>query len=735
MHPDFGRLVRPLVLTSAGFLGLLGVAAASATTALGIGGASVSTAIHNASHAVVTSVPAGTTVHDSVSVVGPLGTPTGTVTVSFFSNGTCSGTALGAWTASLASAGLDTAAVDVTASAMTPGAPGSVSYRATYNGNTTYAKATGACEPLTVTRALPKLTSSMQLSNGKIVTGATVVIGTQVFMHVTVSGSFGTPTGTVQVEQYTGSTCTTTATVQFLTLSGGALVTPAFSPPLGTYAFRAVYQGNATYASISGPCMSVTWVKATPSVGLNVFGTNDIDLQPLVGGNAHGIVSVTGSIGTPTGSVTVTIYGSDDCTGLGRPIGLTLSNGAADTASTNRTDIESAPTVRSWIAVYGGDAKYLSRSSLCMVVRWKANPTGISANFEDHVNQQVFFPQYGTAIHLAGKVTGDFGAPDGDMTSTLYADGACTMVRTGATFALSNGVADPVSPAFILEPGSYSYRVQYLPSTSSSYFGLTGQCVPFTVLKAPTFAALVVEDPDGLGATPQVGVTFLPVAIIGSTGGTVTGPVTFTEYLGADCSSSPVATAADIPLVGGRATAPSLAMTPTTTGEVSYQVTYAATAHFESAEACRAFEIVGAGATAPPTPAPTASTSTQPASSGQPGATVLPGGSAAPASTLGPGETAPAGASGGAPGTSGGAPGTSGLPGGPAQSLSPGETAGANATDAAGGPIPTAANLPLGAGDVGGPVGVGLAILVGLLVVLIVAGAWFGLRRRGRPPS
>ena len=47
------------------------------------------TVIHDAAHATVTSVPAGTTVHDQATVTGALGTPTGTVTFSWFTNGTC----------------------------------------------------------------------------------------------------------------------------------------------------------------------------------------------------------------------------------------------------------------------------------------------------------------------------------------------------------------------------------------------------------------------------------------------------------------------------------------------------------------------------------------------------------------------------------------------------------------------------------------------------------------------
>ena len=52
------------------------------------------TTIHNAAHAAVTAVPAGSTVHDFVTVSGSAGNPvpTGTVTLDWFTNNTCTGT-------------------------------------------------------------------------------------------------------------------------------------------------------------------------------------------------------------------------------------------------------------------------------------------------------------------------------------------------------------------------------------------------------------------------------------------------------------------------------------------------------------------------------------------------------------------------------------------------------------------------------------------------------------------
>jgi hypothetical protein len=93
----------------------------------------VATSIHNAAHTVVTSVPVGTIVHDSVTVTGSGATPTGNVTVSWFTNGTCTGTAAATSSATALVAGT----VDVTGFTQTPAASGSFAFQASYAGNAT----------------------------------------------------------------------------------------------------------------------------------------------------------------------------------------------------------------------------------------------------------------------------------------------------------------------------------------------------------------------------------------------------------------------------------------------------------------------------------------------------------------------------------------------------------------------------------------------------------------------
>src|SRR5207244_3225890 len=92
------------------------------------------TEIHNASHNVVVAVPAGTTVHDKAKVRGSFGTPTGTVTFTFFTtSSTCTGTSVASGTVTL-----DASAVAPYSAALPILSAGSYSFIAHYNGDPNY---------------------------------------------------------------------------------------------------------------------------------------------------------------------------------------------------------------------------------------------------------------------------------------------------------------------------------------------------------------------------------------------------------------------------------------------------------------------------------------------------------------------------------------------------------------------------------------------------------------------
>src|SRR3989475_10060245 len=96
---------------------------------------------------VVTSVPAGSTVHDKATVSGSFGTPTGTVTFTFFTtSSTCRDTSVGWGCVTLVSS-----AVLHPSASQGPLSAGSYSFIAHYNGDPNYTATDSPCEPLEVT--------------------------------------------------------------------------------------------------------------------------------------------------------------------------------------------------------------------------------------------------------------------------------------------------------------------------------------------------------------------------------------------------------------------------------------------------------------------------------------------------------------------------------------------------------------------------------------------------------
>src|SRR5580765_4817352 len=120
-------------------------------------GSSTTTDIHNAANQIVTTVAAGSTVHDFVTVNGQGGqpAPTGNVTVDWFLNGGCTGAPAvnsGSVGPLVAGAG-SSSTFDAIAFAFTPNSAGFRAFRAHYLGDARYAGSDGPCEPLRIVDA------------------------------------------------------------------------------------------------------------------------------------------------------------------------------------------------------------------------------------------------------------------------------------------------------------------------------------------------------------------------------------------------------------------------------------------------------------------------------------------------------------------------------------------------------------------------------------------------------
>ena len=206
----------------------------------------VSTTVHNGADTGVTVVAAGTPVHDFVSVTGTGPTPTGNVTISWFTNGTCTAPAA----ATSSAIALTGGTVNATGFPQTPATAGKYGFEASYAGDTNYTAKTGSCEPLTVVASQISLslahnpdivgsgaetvTATVQVDNGGGAGLVAAPIGTVVTLTIGTSSAAGstfTPGAPL-----TTTTCATiangTCTVMITSTGTGTTVVNATSSPL-----------------------------------------------------------------------------------------------------------------------------------------------------------------------------------------------------------------------------------------------------------------------------------------------------------------------------------------------------------------------------------------------------------------------------------------------------------------------------------------------------------------------
>jgi hypothetical protein len=305
----------------------------------------------------VTSVALGSTVTDRATVSGTgAGTPTGTVSFTFFANATCAGTGTSAGTGTLAS-GVATSSSEGSLTA------GSYAFVATYSGDSNYLTSTGACEPLTVPKA-PSATVTAVQSGGQSVTS--VALGSSVTDQATVSGTgAGTPTGTVTFTYFANGTCAGTGTGAGTGTLASGVATSGSEGPLvaGSYSFQATYSGDSNYLTSTGACEPFVVNKASSATVTTVQQGGSAVTAVALGTSVtdQAVVAGTGA-GTPTGTVTFTFFANGTCAGTGSAAGTgTLASGVATSSAEGSLLAGSY----SFVATYSGDSNYLTSTGVC----------------------------------------------------------------------------------------------------------------------------------------------------------------------------------------------------------------------------------------------------------------------------------------------------------------------------------------------------------------------------------
>jgi uncharacterized repeat protein (TIGR01451 family) len=259
------------------------------------------------------SVPFATSVYDTATVLGPGApvTPTGTVTYTFFANGTCSGTGTAAGSGALASG------VPPNSTTQGPLNAGSYSFRAAYSGDANNAPLTSTCENFTVAQATPTIATSLSLSS--------VALGGSVSDSATLTGASANAGGTVTYTVYRNDSCTDLfADGGTVTVKDGVVPDsdPVRFPNTGTYWWQAAYSGDANNTPATGACTSEPLTVGKPTTAKLTTPTAELHLLKTAspktanpGDNVSYTIKVTNTGQTPYTTTNPASF-SDDLTNL-----------------------------------------------------------------------------------------------------------------------------------------------------------------------------------------------------------------------------------------------------------------------------------------------------------------------------------------------------------------------------------------------------------------------------------
>lgn len=301
---------------------------------------------------------------------------------------------------------------------------------------------------------------------------ATVGLGGFVQAQATLSGGSQT-TGTVTFNLYGPGDSSCAQTPVFTsadnTLAGGQALSIPTDPlnTMGTYYWKVTYSGDNNNFAVTSNCgvPTLTVGKATPTMpaGAHPTAVNQ-------GDNIHDNAAINGGF-SPTGSITMKLYGANDPTCTGTPI-FTSTEALTPPALSVQSDDYKTTTAGTfhWQASYSGDSNNNAVVGTC----GGADQT-VTVGFRTGLNTQAVPSQagLGEAIHDEATVLGT--NPTGTVTFTLYGPSSgnpatSTCVQSVFTSTVPLSVAGTaISDPYTTQPGSFVYIGLY--SWKASYSG------------------------------------------------------------------------------------------------------------------------------------------------------------------------------------------------------------------------------------------------------------------------
>lgn len=432
----------------------------------------------------------GASAYDTMNLTGD-GTaiPTGTVTYSFFHNGTCSAQAASSNPQTVSPTGT------VPASAATgPLGAGSYSFQASYPGDASNAPVTSSCEPFTVAAITNATLNVVVDANGVGWTGSEP-LGSVATGAASFSGSSTAipPSGSVTYSFFNNGACTAPAvapTGSVTVGAGGTVPASGATAALGggTYSLRASYPGDSNYGAMTSGCQSYS-VAASNGVSVPTIVSDAATNQSwtgleVTGANAYDTASITGVSGfTPVGTVTYSLFANGTCQGA--PTSQSPEPVTLGAVPNGPVSPSLGAGSYSYQASYSGDTNYQPTTGLCEPFQVQKRTPTIATTVNDAGTHAPWSASEvtGASAYDTGTVLGATAAgltPGGTATYSFFGTGLCqgnpsVLPAVGVT-AGALGPSQTVGP---LNRGSYSFQVSY--GGDGNYLPTLSTCEPFNV--------------------------------------------------------------------------------------------------------------------------------------------------------------------------------------------------------------------------------------------------------------
>jgi uncharacterized repeat protein (TIGR01451 family) len=438
------------------------------------------------------SVVVGGQITDTATVSGGF-SPTGIVTFNLYGPGdtSCAGPAIFTDTAVLA-AGV------ATSDPYTTTAAGTYRWVASYGGDVNNNPVAGNCndanESVVVTKDSPAISTDAS---------ASVVVGGLIWDVATLSDGFN-PTGTITFHLYgpDDASCATSIFTDTATVLGnGQYTSDSFTTAAaGTYRWVASYGGDANNDPVAGNCNdeneSVVVTKAQPEIATQAT-EGGIQGDPL-----SDTATVSGGF-NPTGSVTFTLYASNDPTCDGDPIFTsTVALGQGGTATSGTFAAPGAGSFH-WIASYSGDANNDPVAGTCgdegetTIIRQFA-PDITTTLHSGELSGAELSVLFGSDVFDTATLTGAGPTAGGTVEYTVFSDSECSDVYADAgTKSVVNGSVPASDSVSFPDPGTYYWQAHYSGDANNAPATSACQDEVLTVTTPNLHAVKLVATNDG----------------------------------------------------------------------------------------------------------------------------------------------------------------------------------------------------------------------------------------------